>query len=121
MVDAWQRVTKVVLSLHDQATELSFPEKLEARITQLFGAQAGSGKPGRRISIAEGGSGRYSITGDVKERRAALSEAELIDVLLDEVIHSLIDTLDTAVALHAASVAWQGKSVLIAGSTGAGK
>ena len=46
-------VTKVVLSLHDQATELRYPERLQAIIALLFGERArSSGRPpGQSISI----------------------------------------------------------------------
>jgi Glycosyl transferase family 2 len=115
-------VVKVALSLLDQTTELSFPPRLAARVAQLFGAQDhAGGKPGRHIFITERIADRYAIGGDAKEPRDGLSEGELIDLLLDEIVHSLIDDLDSAVALHAASVGAGTKSVLITGATGAGK
>jgi hypothetical protein len=116
-------VMKVVLSLHDQATELRYPERLHAMIDQLFGGQAGKpGRPPRRsISIEETRPDRFSIKGSSKHWLDGLSLPELLDALLDEVVHSLIDELATAVALHAASVGWGTKSLLIAGQTSAGK
>ena len=116
-------VTRVVLSLHDQATELRYPERLHPTIDLMFGGQAGEPdrRPGRAIAIEETGPDRYGIKGSSKPRLDGLSLPELLDALLDEVVHSLIDGLDTAVALHAASVGWGGKSLLIAGLTGAGK
>jgi len=117
-------MTKAVISLHDQATELRYPENFQKHVELLFGPQTQS--PARRprhvISVREVGPGHYSISGDI-ERQAGddLSLTELFDALLEQVIHSLIDKLDSAVALHAASVGWRGKCILIAGPTGAGK
>ena len=116
-------VTRIVLSLHDQATELRYPEGLQATIDLMFGGQAGnlSRRGGRTISIEETGADRYRLKGGSKDRLDDLTLPELLDTLLDEVVHSLIDKLDSAVALHAASVGWGAASVLIAGQTGAGK
>jgi hypothetical protein len=117
-------MTKTVISLHDQATELRYPENFQRHIELLFGPQTHgpARRPRRVISVQEIGSGRYSISGDTGQRAGDdLSLTELFDALLEQVVHSLIDKLDSAVALHAASIGWGGKCILIPGPTGAGK
>ena len=117
-------MAKCVLALHDQATELRYPESLQASIDLLFGPQPHDsvGPPGHLISIEARDDGRYSISGDTEQPAGnELNTPELLDALLEDVVRSLIVDLDSAIALHAASVGWQGKSILIAGPTGAGK
>ena len=120
----WLAMTKTVISLHDQATELHYPQNFQRHVELLFGPQARS--PARRsghvISVREIGPGRYSISGDATpQANKDLSLAELFDALLEAVVRSLIDELDSAVALHAAAIGWRGKSIVIPGPTGAGK
>jgi len=114
---------KVILSLHDQVTELQYPESFQRYVELLFGRQTChcDRPPGRVISIREVGPKRYSIRTDPKPLISDLGVAEVLDALLEDVVHSLIDGLDSAVALHAASVAWHGKSILLPGPTGVGK
>jgi hypothetical protein len=116
-------MTKLVISLYDQATELNYPAGLQKYIDLLFGPQAhGSFRaPNHAISVHETATNRYSIQGDRQPAGEDFSIPELLEVLLEEVVHSLIHELETAVAIHSASVAWQGSSVLIPGPTGAGK
>jgi hypothetical protein len=116
-------MAKFVVSLHDQTTELDYPAGLQQSIELLFGRQTdGSpGRPGRVISIHQASPDRYSVSVGQRLVGEGYGIPELLDVLLEEVVHSLIFELETAVALHGASVAWQGKSVLIPGPTGAGK
>jgi hypothetical protein len=115
---------KAVIALHDQATELSYPASLKKQIDLLFGpvTRDFDKSPNHVISIRETAPERFSVTGDAGRRVGdELSTAALLDVLLEEIIHSLIFELDTAVALHSSSVAWRDHSILIPGPTGAGK
>jgi LicD family/Glycosyl transferase family 2 len=116
-------MTKFIVSLHDQATELYYPAGLQSFIDLLFGSQTQNPprRPAHTISVREVGSNRYSVRFDQRAVGEGYGIPELLDVLLEEVVRSLIFELDTAVALHGASIAWQGKSVLIPGPTGAGK
>lgn len=116
-------MTKLVISLHDQATELKYPAGLQKHIGLLFGSQAhnSSRQPNHTISVRKTGTNRYSVRRDRQPAGDGFSLPELLDVLLEDVVHSLINELETAVAVHGASIAWQGKSVLIPGPTGAGK
>ncbi len=100
-----------------------FPGTLGNRVELLFGPWvADRTSPNHRISVQETSPGRYLIRGDTRRLFTDdLSEPELLDALLDEVVHSLIYELDTAVALHAASIGWRDKCILIPGPTGAGK
>lgn len=116
-------MTKFVISLHDQATELNYPAGLHSHIELLFGTQTQHSlpRPGDVISIRETGPDRYSVSVDRRQVGESFSVPELLDLLLEEVVHSLIYKLETAVAVHGASVAWRDKSILIPGPTGAGK
>ena len=115
---------KAVIALHDQATELNYPASLKQQIDLLFGPTARDfdKSPNHVISIRETAPDRFSVTGDAgRPVGDQLDTAELLDVLLEEIVHSLVFELDTAVALHSSSVAWQDHSILIPGPTGAGK
>jgi hypothetical protein len=117
-------MTKIIISLHDQATELDYPAGLQEYIDLLFGPQAGdfANPPNHFISVKETDPGRFSVSGGAEQLTVdKLSAAELLDVLLEEVVRCLIYELDTAVAVHSASIAWHGHSILIPGPTGAGK
>ena len=54
-------------------------------------------------------------------RSVDLDRADLFATLIEEVSHSLIVDLASAVALHAGGVGWRGRSILLAGPSGAGK
>jgi hypothetical protein len=117
-------MAKCVLSLHDQAIELQYPDGFQATIDLLFGPRPHESGPlpSHFISIQEISPDRYSVTGDTEcPAGKILNTGELSDALLEDVVRSLIYRLDTAVALHAASMGWKGKSILIPGPTGAGK
>ena len=117
-------MNSLVISLHDRATELQYPESLQSEIALLFGRQVqdpAARRADRVIAVGEIGPDRYAISGDSKHRGAGLDAAELLDVLLEDVAGSLVDELDSAVALHAAAVGWDGKSIVIPGPTGCGK
>jgi hypothetical protein len=115
-------VTTAFISLHDQSIELCYPESLQERIELLFGPrQQSPAEPNLSISVLEAGPGRYSVSTNGVLVAGDLSAETLLDVLLEEVVRSLIVKLGTAVALHAASVGWGRKSVVIAGPTGSGK
>ncbi len=116
-------MAKLIVSLHDQTIELDYPAELQKHIDPLFGPQTGSspGRPGQAISIHRAGADRYAVRLAQGLVGDGYSIPELLDVVLEEVVHSLILELETAVALHSASIAWQGKTVLIAGPSGCGK
>src|SRR5664279_912894 len=117
-------MAKCVLSLHDQATELQYPDDFQAHIDLMFGPQPRDigPPPNHFISVQEIGPDRYSISGDTEcPAGKILNTAELLDALLEDVVRSLIYDLSSAVALHAASMGWNGKSILIPGPTGSGK
>ena len=113
---------KLILSLHDQAVELRFPESVEADIKFLFSGRATpSASPQSSITIEEHAEGRFSICAGANEVVRDLTRVELPIWLIEEVAQALITRLDTAVALHAGAVAWKGTSIILAGASGSGK
>jgi len=115
-------MNKVFVSLHDQSIELCYPELLQGQIDLLFGPLKQSpAKPKFSILVIETHSGRYSVSTNGVLVAGDLSTEVLLDLLLEEVVRTLIDKLDTAVALHAGSVGSGRNSIVIAGPTGSGK
>jgi hypothetical protein len=112
---------RTALSLADQTIEILYPDTLHSQIGMLFGApSSSSAQVDHRISVEED-SGGFTVRVDDEAPYVRLNALALFDVLLEEVVKSLVSDLTAGVALHAASVAWQHKSILIAGPTGVGK
>ena len=111
------------IALHDQATELQYPDALESDIRLLFGVEVDRPptSSGCVISIRDAAPGRYSLESSSAPPHHNLSKAQLFDALLERAVASLIEELDSAVALHSAAIGWHGKSILFPGPTGAGK
>ena len=113
---------RAVLSLHDQAVELLFPESVEADIKFLFSRGAiGPVAPSSCITVEEHEEGRFCLRSGNNTLVTDLSRVELPLWLIEEVTRSLITQLNTAVALHAGAVAWRGTSIVLAGASGSGK
>ena len=113
---------KIVLSLHDQAVELRFPESVEADIKFLFSCRGKtSASPQSCITVEEYEEGRFSISAGANEVVTDLTRVELPIWLIEEVAQALITRLDTALALHAGAVVWKGTSIVLAGASGSGK
>ena len=113
---------KIVLTLHDQIVELRFPESIEADVKFLFsGRSTPSNSPESSITIEEYEEGRFLIRTGTHEVITGLTRVEIPIWLIEEVTRALITRLDTAIALHAGAVVWEGKSILLAGASGSGK
>ncbi len=111
----------IVLSLHDQAVEIFFPESVEADLKFLFWDRPCGSAPGCQISIEEHEDGRFLIRAGANTVVSGLTRVELPTWLIEEVAKALVTRLDSAVALHAGAVVWEGKSVVVAGASGSGK
>lgn len=111
------------VSLADQTVELTFPSELGETFAPLFRQDGCTphASPDHRIDVTAGAPGRYAIRVDDQPVGDAYAAPDLIEVVLDETVRCLITDLGTAVALHAASVGWLDRSVLIAGASGTGK
>jgi hypothetical protein len=122
-------MSKLHLRLHDQAVELHYPASVKDDVELLLGQLAIDSDPASggatvrtsTIAIREHGPDRYSITADSEHGIVDLDRVQLLIALLEEVVRSLVVELDTAVALHAGTVSWNDRSILIAGTSGAGK
>ncbi|MBI1292899.1 glycosyltransferase [bacterium] len=104
-------------------TSVSYPAALRPEFTALIGAgDRLTGPPASGIRIAADGANHFVLTCDrIPEFRERLARADVLRFTLDLIVPDLIDGLDDRVAIHAASVAYDGKAVLIAGKSGAGK
>ena len=112
----------LVISLHGEAVELRFPDSIEADLRFLFPKSAPDTAVARTcITIKEGEESRYSIWNGSTEIVADLTRVELSIWLIEEVAEALIARQETALALHAGAVMWQGTSIMLAGVSGAGK
>ena len=98
---------RLVLSLHDQAVELHFPECVEADIKFMFpGGEGTSASLGKCIVVEKTENGRFSICVDTKEVVTGLTSVELPIWLTEQVVKALITDQRNAVVLHAGAVAW---------------
>jgi hypothetical protein len=111
-----------VLSLHDQAVELSFPDALAADVKVLFGhCAAPAGAATKRVAVTLNADGLFSVSGVGLPAVSDLTRGDTPTFLMEAVVHDLISDMRSAVALHTAAVAHNGRSVMIAGGTGVGK
>jgi len=112
----------IVIALYGQAVALRFSDDLQEHIDLLFGPQASTGiAPQRTLSVWQSSPERYSIGSDATLISSNLKIPELLDALLEAVVSSLIENLDTGIALHAASIGCGDGAAVIAGPSGAGK
>jgi Glycosyl transferase family 2 len=116
-------MTTTFISLCDQTIELDYPDHLSPSVIALFGdhSRREPSSPQHVVVIVNTGPSEYSIVLDKVLIGEKLFPPLLHEILLEQVMQSLIVDLDCAVAMHGASVAWQGKSILIVGPTGSGK
>src|ERR1039457_3673345 len=108
-------MTRFAVSLAKRHVAIDCPPSLAANIQALFGTvRRPPTKLVGAITVSDDGAARFSIESRHSEPVGNLTLPELLSRLLDEVGRSLIFDLDSAVALHGASVlANDNKIVLI--------
>lgn len=111
-----------VVSFDGWSLEIRHPRLLGRDLALLFGpsSRAAGASLGRITIDAEAG-GRFSTRDDVGGVATGLGREALLTALAETVTSRLAGRVSQGVALHAASVAWNGRSVLIPGPSGAGK
>ena len=110
-----------LISCEGQVVEVSCPLLLSADIEMLFGDILVSAAPATtRIEILSEPADSFTLV-DVEKTTSGLSREELVSFLMDAVLRALIGQQKGAVALHAGAVESNGKAVLVAGASGAGK
>ncbi len=113
---------RIVVTLHDQAVEVRYVDRLALDIDVLFrDCIASLPSAPRHIEISEDESGCFSISDNGEQSFHDLTRGELLAFLMDAVVRSLVTDMSSAVALHAGSIAHNHRSVLVAGGTGSGK
>ena len=118
-------MSKLVITLHDQAVELTYPASLQGQIELLFGLRPA--KPARRrtalflISEINPGLIRFDAVEPGRFGRRNLSTAEFWTSCSKRsfIVLSMNSTPRSPCTVHRS--AWRGRSVLIAGPKGAGK
>ena len=112
----------MLLGLHDQTVELACPPSVAADIQFIYrDIIVNTASPGSFVAVEEAVDGRFSVAADGDTPVAGLKRGDLPTFVMEAVLRGLVNGLTTAVALHAGAVAHNGKAVLIAGPTGAGK
>jgi len=111
---------RLTLSLHDQTVELAFPKSLERDLRRLFPSPGHIAPAACDVTLTEDDEG-YVISSSGTRLAAGMSRDQLLLTTLEEVTKQLITRLRSAVALHAAAVAYGNTSVLIPGVSGSGK
>jgi len=118
-------VTTLPVFLCDQFVELHVPADWADDIQLLFGrAVAAASEPCTVLSLKPAGHDRYAIVEGHRENLTVASGLDRSEALIQisEIVASRLAAHTTAgVALHAAAVAWNGRSILIPGQSGAGK
>jgi hypothetical protein len=113
---------EVVLSLHGQAVCLRLPQKLDSEIRFLFpGCASNSASAQSWITVEELDEDKFRVRSDLKEVPAELTRIELPIWIAEEVTEALVAKQDQAIALHAASVAWNGLAIVLPAESGGGK
>jgi hypothetical protein len=115
-------VKRILISLHDQTVELHSPSSVAPDLEFLYrDSLAEVSPPTSRILIEEAPDGTFSLAADADERVSELTRGDLPTFVMEAVVRGLVKDLTRAVALHAGAVSHNGKAMLIAGPTGAGK
>ena len=110
------------LALQDQVLALIYPEKLQGDIETLFGPRAQILRlPSHKILIREETAGRFSLLTDGEMQFDRLDRPQLLLALVGEAVQTLISDIASGVVAHAGAVSWDGKGIIIPGTTGAGK
>ena len=113
---------EIVLSLCGQAVGLRVPAKIESEIRFMFpGVVSSAASPQCSITVEELEENRFRVSSDLTEAPAELSRVALPIWLAEEITHALIANQKEAIALHAASVAWNGFAIVLPAASGAGK
>jgi hypothetical protein len=112
-----------VVALDRWSVLIRHPRALAGDLALLFGRSASraGGEYAARMTVAEEPGGRFAIRDEAGAVAAGLSRHAALAVLAETVTARLAGRLADAVALHAGTVAWNGRTVLIPGSSGAGK
>ena len=114
-------MTELTLAWQGQSIRILCPETLRADIAILFGGLlAPDAAPTRSFRITED-QGRFALYDDAGQGVAGLSRGDLVSSLMDAVITAFISDVAQGVVLHAGAVARNGRAVLVAGASGAGK
>jgi len=115
-------VKQTRLALEDQVVALIYPEKLQNDIETLFGKREAILRlPSHRITIREQDTGGFSLQIDDEIEFEGLDKDDLFLSLIGEVVQTLITEIQSGVAIHAGAVSWNGKGIILPGTTGAGK
>lgn len=110
------------VSWRDRSVWLSFPEILQPLLEAVLAGGDDAQPPNAPgLEIVEVGRGLYTVRLDKDVIVSSVSAGLAVEVALDQLVRGLITDVDDAVVLHAASVAWGDRAVLVAGPTGAGK
>ena len=113
---------RLQVCLHDQVVEVGCPSSVAEDIAFLYrDSLVTRDAQGSSILIEEAPEGCFSLVADDRPAVRDLTRGDLPTFVMDAVVRGLVKDLTTAVALHAGAVAHNGKAVLIAGPTGAGK
>jgi hypothetical protein len=118
-------VTTLFVSLRDQTVELRTPSDWENDLQLLFGCSGtAANAPCTVLTLRLTRSDRYRILEGHSETAIAATNLNRSEALLQisEIVASRLAAHTAAgVALHAAAIAWNGRSILIPGQSGAGK
>jgi len=116
-------VKQIALAFEDQAVTLRYPETLQADIGALFAdAKQAKRRPSALIEIQEDRTqGRFVLQPNGGKTTSGLDKETCLSVLLGEIVHTLVNDLNSGVALHAGAVTWRDHGVLLPGASGAGK
>jgi hypothetical protein len=111
-----------VVSLGDQIVEVRYPVRLAVDIEGFLGRKRRRpGAPPNRIVISEQGADRYALVSHCREPMRDIDKAAILNVVMEEIVRSLVFDLASGVALHAGAVGWHDRSILVAGRSGSGK
>ena len=112
------------LAFGDQQINLRYPRSLEQDIRLLFGSircgENANSKSAKRIAITEQGDGQFLLSG-AGASVGGLGRADILNFLIERVVHALIVDMTSAPVLHAGAVMRHGRSLLVAGASGTGK
>ncbi len=107
-----------------QAVALDFPTALKPIIDFLFGhvkGESAASAPRETITVKRADNDNWYIVRGGKTVTEHLPRADMANLLMGEVIHSLIEEQQNGLALHASAVCAKGKSIWLPGTSGAGK